>query len=142
MSATVQDVHHGHRQDPRHGAAEITIERNADVLSRRPGYRERYREQSIGAELGLVRGAVGIQQLGIHPDLIRCFDSFEAGAQDFVDVAYRLLHALPEVALGITVAKLDRFVLARGGPARHGRPAPRAARQHHLGLDGGIAAAV
>ena len=44
-----------------------------------------------------------------------------------------------EIALLVAVAQLVRFARARRGARRHGRPAARAAREHHLGFDGGVA---
>ena len=64
------------------------------------------------------------------------------GPEHLVHVADRLAHALADVALRVAVAQLDRLVLAGGGAARHRGAALRAARQHDVGLDGGIAAAV
>src|SRR6185312_15972019 len=53
-----------------------------------------------------------------------------------------LLHALAGVPLLVAVAQFDRFVRARRGAGRH-RGAPECTiLQHHIDLDGRVAAAV
>src|SRR5205814_9639458 len=78
----------------------------------------------------------------IDPDLILGRHALEEGRDDLVDVLHRLEHALPAEALLIAVAQLDRLVLPRRSPARHGGPAGRAARQRDVRLDGRVAPAV
>ena len=59
-----------------------------------------------------------------------------------IDGVHGLLHALAEIARLVAVAQLDRLMRAGGGARRHRRAAHRAVFQHHIDLDGGIAAAV
>ena len=59
-----------------------------------------------------------------------------------VDGLDRLLHALAEIARLVAVAQFDRLMRAGGGARRHRRAADRAVFQHHIDLDGGIAAAI
>jgi hypothetical protein len=51
-------------------------------------------------------------------------------------------HALAAIALGVTVAELDRLVLARGGARGHRRAAERAALESAIHLERGVAARV
>ncbi len=57
-------------------------------------------------------------------------------------LAIGLQHALAAVARLVAVAQFHRLVRAGGGAGRHRRAAERAAVEHHVDLDGRIAAAV
>ena len=59
-----------------------------------------------------------------------------------VDGVDGLQHALAEIALLVAVAQLHRLVRAGRGARGHRRAAARAILQHHIDLDGRIAAAV
>ncbi len=142
MRAAVDDVHHRHRQQPRRRAADVTIER---LPARgRGGFRDgkRNTEDRVRAEPAFVRRAVerdhrlvdlGLR-LGIH-----AADRVEDLAGHGRD---GLLHALAEIAFLVAVAQLDRLVRAGRGAARHRGAAHRAVLQHHIDLDGRVAAAV
>ena len=142
VGAAVQDVHHRHGQHPRHGAAEVAVERQAAILRRGAGHRQRHAEDGVGAELALVGRAVGVHHLGVDRDLVGRGHSLQPGPEHLVHVAHGLDDALAHVAARVAVAQLHGLVLAGRRAAGHGRAALGAARQHHLGLDGGIAAAV
>ena len=53
-----------------------------------------------------------------------------------------LARAFAQVALGIAVAKLDRFVFAGGCAGGNRGAADGTVREMHIGFDGGIAARV
>ena len=58
MHAAVDDIHHRHRQEMGVGAADIPVERQRGGVGRRLGDREGGAEDGVGAEAGLVEGAV------------------------------------------------------------------------------------
>ena len=62
MGAAVDDVHHRHRQHVGAGAADIAVERQVRFLRRRLGDREADAQDGVGAQAGLVRRAVELDQ--------------------------------------------------------------------------------
>ena len=99
-------------------------------------------EDGVGAEPGLVRRAVEIDQQRVDPDLLGGFVAGQRVEDLAVDGIDRLQHALAAVAALVAVAKLDRLVGAGGGARRNGRATEGAGFQRHIDLDGRIAAAV
>ena len=103
---------------------------------------ERDAENGVGAEPALVRRAVEIDHGLVDLDLLLGRHVAERLEDFAVDGLDRLQHALAEIARLVAVAQLDRLMRAGGGARRHRRAAHRAVLQHHVDLDGGIAAAV
>ncbi len=64
------------------------------------------------------------------------------GRDDLADVRHGLEHALAAVLGLVAVAQLDRLVGARGGARRHRRAADRTVNEHHVDLDGRVAAGI
>ena len=142
MHAAVDDVHHRHRQQARGGAADVAVERLVLGDGRGLGHRQRHAEDGVGAEPALVGRAVerdhrlvdlGLR-LGVH-----AAERVEDLAVDRID---RLAHALAAVARLVAVAQFDRLMRAGGGAGGHRGAAVGAVLQHHVDLDGRIAAAV
>ena len=142
MHAAIDDVHHRHRQGPRRGAADIAIERHVEGFGRRLGAGQRHAEDGVGAEPALVRRAVEIDHDLVDQDLLLDRHVAERLEDLAVDGLDRLLHALAEIARLVAVAQFDRLMRAGGSARRHRRAAQRAVLQHHIDLDGGIAAAI
>ncbi len=142
MHTAIDDVHHRHRQHARRGAADIAIQRHVVGFRRRLGDRQRHAEDGVGAEPGLVRGAVEIDHDLIDLHLLFGIHAAERVEQLAIDGFHRLLHALAEIARLVTVAQLDRLMRAGRGAGRHRSAADRTVFQHHVDFDGGIAAAV
>ncbi len=61
VRAAVEDVHHRHRQQVGVGAADVAEQRQVGGLGGGPGDGERDAEDRVGAELGLVGGAVELE---------------------------------------------------------------------------------
>jgi len=59
-----------------------------------------------------------------------------------VDCLHGFAHALAQIAGLVAIPKLDGFVRAGRGPGRHAGAAARALIEHHVDLDGRIAAAI
>ena len=142
MHAAIDDVHHRHRQGPRRGAADIAIQRHVEGFGRRLGAGQRDAEDGVGAEPALVGRAVEIDHDLVDLDLL--FDRHVGQRLEdlAVDGGDRLLHALAEIARLVAVAQFDCLMRAGGGARRHRRAAHRAVFQHHIDLNGGIAAAI
>ena len=141
VRAAVEDVHHRHRQQVGVGPADVAVERQPGRLGRGLGHGERDAEDRVGAEVGLVGGAVELDHRLVDLALVVGAEALD-GRADLLDHRVDgLLHALAEVAVA-AVAQLDGLELPRGRAARHGRAAERAVVEQHLDLDGGVAARV
>ena len=142
MRPAIDDVHHGHGQQVGVAAAEIAIERSLERFRRRLGHGQRYAEDGIGAEPGLVGRAVELDQRVVDAALVLGVHSGERIEDLAVDGIDGLEHAFAEVAPLVAVAQLDGFVRAGGGADRHRGAPPRPVLEDDIDLDRGIAAAV
>ena len=140
--AAVDDVGHRDGQDAGVGAADVAVERQAVGRGGRLGGGQADAQDRVGAELALVRRAVGRDQRAVEPDLVGRVAAHGDLGQRRVDVGDGLGHALAEVARLVAVAQLDRLVDPRAGPGGDRGPAQRAVGQDHIHLDGRVAAAV
>ena len=141
MGATVEDVHHRHRQQVGVGPADVAVERQPGRLGRGLGDGERGAEDGVGAEVGLVGGAVELVHRLVDLALVVGTETLD-GRADLLDHRVDgLLHTLAEVAVA-AVTQLDGLELPRRRAARHGRAAERTVVEQHLDLDGGVAARV
>ncbi len=138
VGAAVDHVHHRHRQDMGVDAADVAVQRHAELVGRRLGDRQADAEDGVGAEAALVLGAVELVQHRVDRALRRGIEALEGGGDLTVDVADGLADALAAVALA-AVAQLDRLVLAGGRAARHGGAPGCAGVEGDLDLDGGVA---
>ena len=142
VRAAIDDVHHRHRQLVGAHAAEIAVQRQARFFGRSAGHGHRDGERGIGAQAGLVVGAVDVDQGLVEEGLLGGVEA-QHGLGDFgVDMLDRLQHALAEVTALVAVAQLDRFARAGRGARGHGGAAHHARFQQHIAFDGGVAAAV
>ena len=126
MLAAVEDVHHRHRQHMR-VRRQIPVERHALGRGRGMGRGERHTQHRIGAQMGLVLGAVEFDQALVQTGLVVGVASPHLRRDQRGDVADRLQHALAAVALGVAVAQFQRLVDPGGGPRGNRRAAKRAA---------------
>ena len=62
VDAAVDDVHHRHGQHVGVGAADVAVQRQLQLVGGRPGDGEAGAEDGVGAEAGLVVGAVEVEQ--------------------------------------------------------------------------------
>ena len=140
--AAIDDVHHRHRQGAGKHTADMAVERDAEVGRRRLGDRERDRQHRIGAEARLVGRAVQLDHRLVDLDLVEDVHAGD-GVEDLaLDIADGLEHALAAVAGLVAVAQFHRLMRAGRGAGGDDGVAARAAVEHHLGLDGRVAAGV
>ncbi len=142
MHATVEHVHHRHRQGAGIGAADIAVERQRIGLSRRLGDGQRHAEDGVGAEPALVGRAVERDHGLVDVDLVLGLKPADRLENLAVDRVHGLLHALAAVALLVAVAQLHRLMGASRGAGGNRGAAKRAVLQDYVDLDGGVAAAV
>ena len=140
--AAIDDVHHRHGQGTGVDAADVAVEREADILGRRLGHREGDAEDGVGAEAGLVGGAVQVDHHVVDLDLVGGVQPGQHVEDLALHVGRSLADALAAEAGFVAVAQLHRLVRAGGGAGGHRDPAHGAAVEHHLHLERRVAAAV
>ena len=141
MGATVEDVHHRHRQQVRRRAADVAEQRQAGGVGGGAGDGEADAEDRVGAQARLVRRAVEVDQPLVDQPLLAGLEADELGADDVEDAVDGLGDALAAVAL-TAVAQLHRLEGAGGGAAGHGGPGDRPVVEGDLDLNGGVSARV
>ncbi len=137
MDTTVEHVHHRHREDPGLRAAEVAVEREADLRCGSTSGGEGDGEDGVGPQCSLVGSPVEEQHRpvdrflvgGVHPD--------DLGSDLVGDVRDGLGDALAAPCVA-TVAQLDCLERASGGTTRHPGTAEPTAGEVHLGFDGRI----
>jgi hypothetical protein len=94
----------------------VSIEGNALLSSAGLGNGQRDTEDGIGAELGLVRGAIEIDEELINLALVLDVNVGlnQLGADDFIDVLNGLKDALAKPLGLVTIAEFASLVLACG----------------------------
>ena len=122
------------------GAAQVAIERQVEALGRGAGDGHAGAQDGVGAQLGLVRGAVQRQHRLVDGDLVERVHAEQLFGDLVVDVLDGLQHALAAVAALVAVAQLKRLVHAGGCAGRHRRPPHHIVFQPDLHLNGGVAA--
>ena len=120
VGAAVEDVHHGRGQDAGVDAAEVAVERELEGVGGGAGGGHGDGEDGVGAEPGLVFGAVDGDHGGVDEALVGGVHAGELGGEDGLDVLDGLEDAFAEVVLLVAVAELDGLVLAGGGAGGDG----------------------
>ncbi len=141
MGTAVDHVHHRHRQHVRVGAADVTEQRQFELVRRSPRHRERHAEDGVGPQAALVVGAVEIDHREVEGSLVEGLHADERSRDLGAGVSDGLGHALAPVAVS-PVAQLDRLELSGRRPRRDDGAAPGARLEEHLDLDRGVAARV
>ena len=89
VGAAVEHVHHRHRQHVRVRAADVAVQRQAQLVGRGLGHRQRHAEDGVGPEAGLVVGAVEVEHLLVDLALVERVEAEQRLAQLAVDVLDR-----------------------------------------------------
>ena len=113
MRAAIDDVHHGHGQNTRLRAANISIERQGGGIGCGLGGRHGDAENGIGAELRLVGRAVEFDHGLVDGDLIFGLHTHKGFIDRRVDALDGLLDALAAIAALVTITQLHGLVSAR-----------------------------
>ncbi len=112
VSATVDDVHHGHGQHVGVAAADVFVEGQAEVVGSGLGNGERYTEDGVSAEVRLGFGTVESEHCFVDGNLVEGIHALESFGYGAVNVGYSLEHTLAHVAALVAVAELESFVFA------------------------------
>ena len=142
VRAAVEDVHHRHREHVRVRAADVAEQRQAGRLRGRLGHGQADAEDGVGAELGLVRGAVQVEQRVVDQPLLVDVVPDDLLVDVLQDGGDRLLDTLAAVPGLVAVPQLDGLELTGGRARRHCRPGDGVVVEENLDLDSGVAARV
>ena len=121
--------------------ADVAVQRHPQLVGRRLRHGQAGAEHRIGAQAGLVVGAVEIDQGTVDLALIERVETGDRVGDLEVDEADRGQHPLATEA-GAAVAQLDRFVFAGGRAARHRGSPEGTGSQHDVDLNGRVATRV
>ena len=141
MRPAIDDVHHGDGEQIGARTTDITVERDSLRPCLGLGCGERYAQNGVGAEPLLVLGAIEIAEALVETALVGGLEAGQRRPDLAADRLNRLLDALAAVALA-AIAELMRLVRAGRSARRDGGAAVMAVLQHHVDLDGRVAAAV
>ena len=139
MSAAVQNVHHRHRQPGCVDTAQEPIEGNAQGQSSCPCAGNGNSQNGIGAQIGLVLGAVCCDHSAVNGIDIGGIHALQGSIDGGVDVVDSLQNTLAAKAGLVAVPQLQGFKLAGGSAAGCHASAHGAVSQPDLGLYRGIA---
>src|SRR5450830_375065 len=142
VRATVDDVHHRHRQLHAAHAAEVAVQGQARFLGGGTGHGHGHGQHGVGTQAALVVGAVQVDQGLVQEGLLGGVQAQHGLGDLGVDVFNGLEHALAQVARLVAVAQFDGFTAAGGGTRGHGGAAHDARFEQDVAFDGGVAAAV
>ena len=123
------------------GPAHVAVQRELQLVGGGLGHGQRHPEHGVGAESLLVVGAVEVDEHPIDVTLIERVEPHQGVVDLVVDVGHGVEHALAAEAV-VAVAQLHGLELPGGRARRHDGAPGRARIQHHLHLDGGVAARV
>ncbi len=142
MGAAVQDVHHRDRETVAVLAAEVTVQRDAKGRGSGFGGGDGDREDAVGAEVGFIFGAVGLQHGGVDFIDVPGIDTDNSFFDDSIDVLDRFGDAFAAVAGLVPVAEFEGFEFTGGCAGGSGSSADRAVCQDDFSFDGGVTAGV
>ena len=142
MSAAVHNVHHRNGQRKAVDAAEITIQRKSAFFSSCACYRQGNSQNGVGAEAGLIRGAVELDHGAVNFRLLAGVVTDNFIADFVVDVGNGLKNTFAVIAGSIAVTKLNGFAAACGSTARDCCASDHAGSKNDLGFNGRIAAGI
>jgi hypothetical protein len=117
--------------------AQIPEEGETEGHGRGSGSGHGHGEEGVGAELALVLGAVRLAENDVDESLVGGVLADQMLREHVVHVLHGLGHALPQVALGVSVPELHRFVLPGGSARGDGGVTHAPSRQLHFRLQGG-----
>ena len=142
VRAAIQNIHHGHGQQPRACASQIAIERRAPGCRCRARGGQRNGQDRIGAQTALIRRAIEIDHDAIDGGLLRGFVPVKRRGDFLAYVSDRIANALAEIARLIAIAQLDGFMLAGRSAGGHGGLPPAAVGEKDFSFHGRVPAGI
>ncbi len=141
MHPTVDHIHHGHGQHVGVGPPDVAEQGKAELVGCCLGRGQRHPEDGVCPEPRLVGCPVGVDEGEVDPPLVEGVGSVQDVGDLSVDVGHRVGHTLAPVAVA-PVPEFHRLEGAGRRTRRHDGPSDGPRVQHHLDLDGGVAAGI
>ena len=142
VRTAVDDVHHRDGQRLGVRAADIAVERHAEIVGSGTCNGQRHAEDGVCAELRLGRRTVERDHGLVDTHLVGNVHADDGRGDHLVDILDGVQYALAQVTALIAVAELERFVLARRCAARNGCASECTRNGANFDLDGRIASRV
>ena len=142
VSAAVQNVHHGDGQTVAVHAAQEAVQGNAQRGSSSAADCDGHSQDRVGAQVGLVFGAVGREHRSVHSVDVGGVHADDGVSDDGIDILNGLGHALAQVTALVAVTQLQSLKLTSGSAARRAAACDGTVSQGHLSLNGGVATRV
>ena len=118
VRTAIDDVHHGNRHQVGIHTTDVPVEWLTQRACSRFGHRHAHSEQSIGAQVSFVIGAVKVNQVMVDAHLIKDVHAHQLFCDDAIDVFDGLQDAFTQVAVLLSVSKLNSLVDACTRPRR------------------------
>ena len=142
MLTAIENVHHRHRHAVLTRLAielgNMGIERHALGIGCRLGCRQRNSQNGVGAQLGLVVGAIEFEHGIVEATLVAGIHADEPLTDGSIHRSYRLQYAFPQVTGGIAITQFQRFTGAGGSTTGGASNTQGTTFQPHLGLNSGV----
>ncbi len=119
VRATVDDIHHGNGQHVAVRSADVTIERQAQIVGGSVGDREGNTQNRIRAQLALGCRSVQFDHGLVDETLLEAGHPDDFRSDLLIDVLHSLEDTFAAVALRIPVTQFERLVLAGRSPGRN-----------------------
>ena len=141
VDATIDDVHHRHRQNMGVGSAEVAPQGQLEIIGCCLGHGQAGAEDGVGAEPALVVRSVQRAESDVDGPLLEGIDAVEEIGNLTVHETDGGVDTLAQVAAP-TVAQFYGLVFAGRGTRRHRCPAGRPAVQGDLDFDSRVASRI
>ncbi len=142
VSATVDDVHHGNRENIGVGAAEVAVQRHAQFCGSSLGNSQGNAQDGVGAQLALGSGAVQLDHGLIDGALLSSVHADDLGSDYLVHIVYGLENALAAIALFVSITELQGLVLTGGSARGNGSYTNKTGIKGNFNFDGRISAGI
>ena len=138
MGAAVENVHHGNGQHLGIDAADVTVQGDAQGIRCRMGHRHGYGQNRVGAQTGLVGGAVQLDHGLVDLGLVQSVETHNGFGDFGVDIGDGLHDRLAAVFIA-AVPELAGFINAGGSAGGNCGTPNGTVLQINLGFYRGIA---
>ena len=142
VRTTVEDVHHRNGQNVSVRAAEVLVQGQVSRLSSSLSHSQGNTQDSVGAQLALVVGAVQSNHGCVNSALVGSLDTDDLFSDFFDDRLYSTQNALAQVDGLVAVATLNGLPLTGGCARGHGCACECAVFEQNLNLNGRVAAGI
>ncbi len=142
VSTTVNDVHHGNRENISVGAAQVAVQGHAQLCGSSLGNGQGNAQDGVGAQLALGRRTVQFDHGFVDGALLRGIHADDFRSNHLVHVVNSFQDTLAAIALFVAVAELKSLVFTGGSAGRNGSNTNKTGIQGNFNFDGRISAGI